>query len=224
MLLDLFNKLQSVVYKTKAMLLDKQNKKFDKRYNIDTLGITQNNDDRYNRYEGTNISLLNKLCQEGYLSRDVVLWDIGCGKGRVLFYCAILGCRKVYGTEYNPEIFAVLSRNEERFIQKTKATCIIETELDKAENIMVYDDVSVVYIFNSFRDINIYRKLFANIKRSLEKSPRVLRIIILVPTIVSVTAIKENSWLRLQAKLSDENQICAKCHYYEIYTTEEKQK
>ncbi len=63
---------------------------WDKKLNIRTAGsdYSERNDADYG-YDPTPYSVLHRLAESGYIRKEDVLVDFGCGKGRVGFYLRI---------------------------------------------------------------------------------------------------------------------------------------
>ena len=75
-------------------------------------GITASGADAYRYpYEPTPYSVLERLAESGYIKKDNILMDYGCGKGRVgLFLHYAVGCESV-GLEYDADIFQQAEEN-----------------------------------------------------------------------------------------------------------------
>ena len=84
---------------------------WEKRLNIRTgAGSYEKDDSNHSRYEPTGYAVLERLAESGYIGRQNVLVDYGCGKGRVGFYLSYTaGCRTI-GVEYNQELYERLRR------------------------------------------------------------------------------------------------------------------
>ncbi len=80
--------------------------KWDKKLKISTMGRSDAHADAYHHpYEPTPYCVLARLAESGYISKDNVVIDYGCGKGRVGFFLHHeVGCR-VIGVEYNEKIY-----------------------------------------------------------------------------------------------------------------------
>ena len=69
----------------------------DKQLKIQTTGRDDSKEDTYHHpYEPTPYSVLERLAGSEYITRDNILVDYGCGKGRVGFYLsAKVGCKTI---------------------------------------------------------------------------------------------------------------------------------
>lgn len=60
---------------------------WDKLLQIQTTGRDETNADKYHHpYEPTPYSVLERLAGSGFFSKDDMVLDYGCGKGRVSFF------------------------------------------------------------------------------------------------------------------------------------------
>lgn len=81
-------------------------RQWDTKLKIHTIGREDAHEDHYHYpYEPTPYCVLERLAESGYLDRNSVVVDYGCGKGRVGFFLhAALGCHCI-GVEYEEEIY-----------------------------------------------------------------------------------------------------------------------
>ena len=68
---------------------------WDKKLKIHTAGRQDSHADQYHYpYEPTPYSVLDRLAESGYLKKQNILIDYGCGKGRVGFFLHYaVGCK-----------------------------------------------------------------------------------------------------------------------------------
>lgn len=87
-------------------------KAWDKKLNIDTIGRDASKEDEYHYpYEPTPYSVLEKLVESNYISKDNIVIDYGCGKGRVGFFLNNrLGC-KVIGIDFDEKMCDLARKN-----------------------------------------------------------------------------------------------------------------
>ena len=79
---------------------------WDRKLKIQTIGRLDGHADQYRYpYEPTPYVVLERLAESGYISRENILIDYGCGKGRVgLFLHHAIGCETI-GLEFDKDIF-----------------------------------------------------------------------------------------------------------------------
>lgn len=110
---------------------------------------------------------------------DVFL-DYGCGKGRAIIMAAQYPFRRVVGVEIALPLAEAARRNV-RIVSKKMACKRIEVHCGSADQMEVPPDVSVVYFYNPFHGFVLGRVL-ANLRASLERTPRRMRVIYNNPT------------------------------------------
>lgn len=60
---------------------------WDRKLHIDTLGRDDSKEDNYHYpYEPTPYSVLKRLAESGYITKEHYVVDYGCGKGRINFF------------------------------------------------------------------------------------------------------------------------------------------
>ncbi|MEM7068656.1 MAG: class I SAM-dependent methyltransferase [Pseudomonadota bacterium] len=108
-----------------------------------------------------------------------VFLDYGCGKGRAIVLAAVHPFRKVIGVELSESLCEVARDNIKKSRPKLKCrnveiVCCDATQYD------IPDDVSVIFIWNSFTG-SILQKVHQNIQNSIVDNPRKLTILNGVP-------------------------------------------
>lgn len=105
---------------------------WDKLLKIKTTGRDDSRSDQYRYpYEPTQYCVLERLANNGLITKKNVLLDYGTGKGRVCFYLSYqTRCRSI-GVEYDERIFESAEANREHAVSGRK----VSFELTSAENI-----------------------------------------------------------------------------------------
>ena len=86
-------------------------REWDKRLRIRTIGREDEANANYSPYEPTPYSVLQRLADSGHVRRKNHLLDYGCGKGRVAFFMAsVVGCR-VTGIDHSEKLIAAAREN-----------------------------------------------------------------------------------------------------------------
>ena len=139
---------------------------WDKLLQIKTDGRDETNADEYHHpYEPTSYSVLERLTNSGSISKDDVVLDYGCGKGRVGFFLSYRAKAKTIGIEYDERIYQSALENQKT--AKAKA----EFVLTRAEEYEVPSEVNRCYFFNPF-SVEILHKVMARICESWYETPR----------------------------------------------------
>lgn len=142
----------------------------DKRLQIKTTGRDESNADQYHHpYEPTPYRVLERLVASGLISREDVVLDYGCGKGRVDFFLSYQTKAKTIGIEYDARIYQDALDNQKTALAKAKASFV----LTNAENYEVPAQVNRCYFFNPF-SVEILHKVMARILESYYEEPREL--------------------------------------------------
>lgn len=133
-------------------------------------------DDYHSPYEPTPYSVLQRLAQTGYIQKDDLLIDYGCGKGRVsFFFSRETGCKTI-GVEYSREIYEQALRNRETFAQKDRTEFVCEN----AEHFRA-EGASCFYFFNPF-SAEILHSVMGQIIASYYENPRRMRLFFYYPS------------------------------------------
>lgn len=149
---------------------------WDKKLKIQTIGRLDAHADQYHYpYEPTPYVVLERLAEQGYIQKDNILLDYGCGKGRVGFFLHhAIGCAAI-GLEYNEEIFAQAKRNQDTAVKKNGVSfhCV-----DAAE--FAVQEADCFYFFNPF-SVEILKSVMGRILESYYENPRKMRLFFYYP-------------------------------------------
>lgn len=174
----------------------------DRLLNIDTSGWNEWTDSsrhslEYHRNEPTEYPVLDLLLHRYSLNSDDHIVDIGCGKGRALFYLAKqTGCLAT-GVEYNERVYDHLYNNLKSFGQEHQEVANIHIVQQAAETFRFKPDQSVVYFFNPF-SIKIFKEVIEHLIQSINQYPREVDIIMYYPHPEYINYLREETpflWL-----------------------------
>lgn len=140
---------------------------WDGRLGIQTCGREDYQEDRLHYpYEPTPYSVLERLAENGCISRTDCLLDYGCGKGRVpVFFSKMLGC-SCLGIEFDRLLYDRARENVTR--SGLAAVSIYHAD---AEMYRVPTEVTRCFFFNPFGE-QILRCALNRILDSFYKNPR----------------------------------------------------
>ena len=151
---------------------------WDASLHIQTTGRDETNADTWHHpYEPTPYVVLERLADSGLISREDVLLDYGCGKGRVGFFLSYRTKAKTIGIEYDEHIYEGALKNQKTAVSGAKA----EFVLSPAESYAVPGDVNRCYFFNPF-SVEILQKVMARIIESYYENPRELLLFFYYPS------------------------------------------
>ena len=135
---------------------------------IKTIGRDELGADEYHHpYEPTPYSVLERLANSGWIGKDDVVLDYGCGRGRVGFFLSHRVKAKTIGIEYDDRIYHGALENQKTTISRAKPDFV----LTRAEEYEVPVEVNRCYFFNPF-SVEILHKVMARILESWYDSPR----------------------------------------------------
>ena len=139
-------------------------------------GGYEKDDKNHSRYEPTAYAVLNRLAQSGYIRREDVLVDYGCGKGRVGFFMNhALGCRTI-GVEYDAALHARALENLASYSGKRdKVSFVLQSAQDFDAS-----QANCFYFFNPFSEV-ILRSVLCRILESWYAVPRDVRLFFYYP-------------------------------------------
>ncbi|MDD5119702.1 MAG: class I SAM-dependent methyltransferase [Candidatus Omnitrophica bacterium] len=156
------------------------------------------NSDRYG-YQSAFYGRLEKIIKYLKPSSEDVFVDLGCGKGRVVFFVALKRFKKVIGVELDQGLYAIAQENLRRLrIQRSP----IELFNIDAANFEA-KDATIFFMFNPF-GAKTLENVLNNIKKSLAENPRKIRIVYYCPYHRSL--LDKQDWLLRDGQI--ENDIC----------------
>ena len=158
--------------------MDINETRWDKLLRIQTTGRDDSHADQYRYpYEPTPYSVLERLANVGFIRKENVLLDYGCGKGRVDFFLSYqTRCRSV-GIEYDERIYERAVENQKTAVSAGRVSFVHTS----AENYVVPEIVDRIYFFNPF-SLEILQKVFSKILDSYYKSPRTILLFFYYPS------------------------------------------
>ena len=147
--------------------------KWERRLGISTAAAAFEKDDKnHSRYEPTSYTVLERLARSRWISREDVVVDYGCGKGRVGFYLNhVLGCRTI-GVEYDEKLCLSARENLRAYTGSRDA---IEFACANAEAWAVPREASCFYFFNPF-SVKILQGVLGRILESWYEFPREMKL------------------------------------------------
>jgi len=111
-------------------------------------------------------------------NEDVFL-DFGSGMGRAVIMAAKYPFRKIYGVEIAPQLNEIARQNVRSALPRLKCRDIELVTAD-AREFVIPDEVTAIYFFNPFGG-EVLADVLQNIRASLRRQPRALRLICKIP-------------------------------------------
>ena len=158
--------------------MDQNETQWDRLLKIKTTGRDDSHSDQYRYpYEPTQYCVLERLANNGLITKKNVLLDYGTGKGRVCFYLSYqTRCRSI-GVEYDERIFESAEANREHAVSGRK----VSFELTSAEKYTVPSEVDRCYFFNPF-SVEILRSVIGRIRESWYEKTREMLLFFYYPS------------------------------------------
>jgi len=112
-------------------------------------------------------------------SNEDVFLDFGSGMGRAVIMAAKYPFRKIYGIEIARQLNEIARQNVRRALPRLKCRDI-ELITANAREFVIPDEATVIYFFNPFSG-EVLADVLQNIRASLRRQPRALRLICKIP-------------------------------------------
>lgn len=176
---------------------------YDKKMGIETEGNFTSKDD-FNlykdgeRYFPTFYGRLQRMVDYLRLGEKDVFVDIGCGKGRVVFFVALQKLNKVIGLEVDKDLIDIGRKNLKNLKLSNSPIELIHAD---ATNFDLREG-TVFFMFNPF-GIKTLEKVINNIKESLTVNPRKIRIVYYAPAYYSL--LDSQNWLIREGEIENKN-------------------
>ncbi len=131
-------------------------------------------------YEPTSYSVLERIAEEGIITREDHLIDYGSGKGRVCICLADkIGC-KATGIELVRKFHEKAMGNLRSYLENVRKEVNIEFYNIKAQDYDLPDTATVLFFFNPFSH-KTFRAVMKRVLESYERIPRYIRLFIYYP-------------------------------------------
>jgi SAM-dependent methyltransferase len=158
--------------------------RIDRRYDLDTRGLLHPADMPFanpNKRHATNYQATTERtfrAMMAYLPRSLAGFDfidIGCGKGRVLFYAAALDFKRIVGIEFAPPLAAIAKKNS-ALLEHATGEKRIEIRCQDAVEMDLSENPCVLFFASPFMD-EVLEGVAAFIEASYRAHPRKIFVI-----------------------------------------------
>ena len=149
---------------------------WERKLNIRTSGGSNHTADGENYpYEPTPYSVLVRLAESGYITRENKLVDYGCGKGRVsIFLASRVRCLAI-GIDYNEDLIRTAQENLIR--SRAKGITFLHAAAEQYE----LTDEDSFFFFNPFSEV-VLKRVIDQILWSWYENPRKMQLFFYYPT------------------------------------------
>jgi SAM-dependent methyltransferase len=152
-----------------------------------------------NKYSPAFYGRLERMVDYLKLGAEDVFVDMGCGKGRVVFFVALQKIKKVIGVEVDDSLIAAARENLGNLRVRNSPIELVHADgadFDVSEG-------TVFYMFNPF-GLKTVEKVISRIKESLTGHPRKIRIVYYAPEHCGL--LDNQDWLIREGEI--ENKHC----------------
>jgi len=179
-------------------------RQYEKKFGIETstIYLLKDNLSQYRDgedYQPTPYKKLEKVVEYLKLNSDDVCIDLGCGKGRVVFFFASQKVKKVIGVELVENLVNIAMKNLKNLRIKDRATVeIFHGDVTDFN----FEECTIFFLFNPF-GYKTLEKVILNIKNTLVTNPRRIRILYYNPAHRKV--LDNEDWLILEGQVDKTN-------------------
>ena len=124
------------------------------------------------------------------LKAEDVVYDIGCGAGRLLFVAAYLGCKRAVGIELSERLAALAQRNASKLRWPHPPIEIRQADASLVD----FSDGTVFLMCNPFGAVTL-EVVLDQIRSSLTTNPRAIRLMYIHPEPDHSAIFAKTSWL-----------------------------
>jgi len=149
-------------------------------------------------YQPTSYGRLEKTMRFLRPSSGDVFVDLGCGKGRAVFFAATHKIKKVIGVEINKKLYDAALQNARKLKFCGAPIEFINSDVADFNS----KEGTIFFMFNPFGAL-VLKKVLSNIKDSLASNPRRIRIVYYTP--LSRSILNEQDWLTMIGKVENES-------------------
>jgi len=145
-------------------------------------------------YKPTSYRRIKKIVNALQLGADDVFIDLGCGKGRVIFFVATRSVKKVIGVELRKVLAMIAKVNLERVRSRRAEITIVHGD---AANFNI-DEGTIFFMYDPF-GYKTFARVIENIRCSLIARPRKAKIVYFDPRYLDL--LNTADWLKARGEI-----------------------
>jgi len=149
-----------------------------------------------NGYQAAPYYVLEKIAGYLKLKPEDVFVDLGCGKGRVVFFFSRQKLKKVIGIELDKELIDIARENLNNFRLNKTPIELIHRDAVKLK----IPEGSIFFLFNPF-GAQTLQAVINNIKETLLENPRAIRVVYYSPAHRNI--LDNQDWLVRETEMKD---------------------
>jgi len=164
-------------------------RRFDRRYGVDTAGIIPREDLKIDgpaaahavHYQPSPPVLLKEAVADLRIDyRRYTFVDFGCGKGKALLMASAFPFKKIIGVELAADLAAIAAANIKKYKSRRQRCRAIEAVCMDAAKLPLPDTPVVCFFYNPFKE-EIMARVLENLRESLRRRPRDMIVVYLYP-------------------------------------------
>jgi cyclopropane fatty-acyl-phospholipid synthase-like methyltransferase len=193
----------SIIHRIGGSIRRLRNVLIDHYLRIDTMTLPSQELDRSAfpddcfRYDTIDYRLLNQVIDRLSLGQDDVVYELGCGLGRIVCVVARQSVQKCVGVELSSALAARAGENVRRLRGRRADAEILVQDAAVTD----YDDGTVFILFNPFGE-RVLAAVLQRIRASLERNPRIIRMAYILPR--RDFLMEQAGWLRCTERMHSE--------------------
>jgi SAM-dependent methyltransferase len=169
--------------------LNYQERRFDRRFGVDTAGIIARENLRISgpaaeqaiHYQAAQPLLFEEAITGLKIDyRDYIFVDYGCGKGKAVLMASSFPFRRIVGVELSTHLAAIASGNIRRYKARRQRCRALEIVCADATEFEPPDAPLVCFFYNPFREA-VMSRVLDKLEQSWNANPRDLHIVYLYP-------------------------------------------
>ena len=150
----------------------------EKMIGVDFTAEVESRHENHVKYAGST-SLINGMLRAYFLRMNVgendSICDVGCGKGKMLYFFSKFPFGQVGGIEYEENLYQICKKNMEKLkVYRIRVHCGDAAKYDE------YDEYNYFYLFNPFHK-EIMEGFIDRVRSSKQQNDRVIRVIYFNP-------------------------------------------
>ena len=157
-------------------------RRFDRRFNVDTSGLIElpelgTENEEASGYEASSPAAFTRILKSYPMKYERFTFvDMGSGKGAVLLYASEFPFKQVIGVELSPLLHRIAEQNIRNYSSRTVKCRNVQSVLMDATAYPIPSGPTVLFFGNPFKG-QILRTVVDNIERSLLEHPREIVVI-----------------------------------------------
>ncbi len=123
-------------------------------------------------YGETPYSAWNKICQESEISSEDIIYDLGCGLGKICFWTYLfIKCQKIIGIDRSESFISFANKLKKYLFFKENLIFLNEDFLESD-----FSNATVIYIYGSAFSLSMIKKLIENLLQKASLGAKIITV------------------------------------------------